>query len=224
MRIGFPVTTNLTAAASANAGAPLIPGRTLPLVGNGVIEVATDTSGWEDWQLEYRFGAFYIFAPEAITEMVDELRRTNDPRSHAICQAHISLSEAIPRTLTHTDLDELGTKLSAVDPFVIHYGPVVSFPPHPGVALAIKPQAEFRSLRDAVHSVGVFERTLLRRQAVPAHLTIAEFISIDRTEELLHELGGRVPEGEFACDRIEYAAPDNSFRFRRMLTIPLGRG
>ena len=154
--------------------------------------------------------------------MVDELRRVNDPRSHAICQAHISLSEPLPRPLSDPDLEELRSVLTAVDPFVIHYGPVVSFPPYPGVAYAIEPQAQFRELRKAIHAGHLFRDSLRSREAAPAHLSIAEFIPVARTEELLHELGG-VPEGDFMCDRIEYAAPDDGFRFRRLGAIPLGR-
>lgn len=78
------------------------------------------------------------------------------------------------------------------------------------------------SYEKAIHARQLFRDSLRSRGAVPAHLTIAEFISVARTEELLHELGG-VPEGDFMCDRIEYAAPDNGFRFRRLGVIPLGR-
>ena len=34
-------------------------------------EYAKGTSGWEEWQLEYRFGAFYIFPPTGVIEPVD---------------------------------------------------------------------------------------------------------------------------------------------------------
>jgi hypothetical protein len=53
-------------------------------------------------------------------------------------------------------------------------------------------------------------------------MTIAEFISVQRTDELLHELSGHVPEGTFRCDSIEYAVPNERFYFERVLTIPLG--
>jgi len=52
-----------------------------------------DTSGWEDWQLEYRYGGIYLFPSEGIIEDVDRLREHHDPASHEICQAHVSLSE-----------------------------------------------------------------------------------------------------------------------------------
>lgn len=59
-----------------------------------------DTSGWDDWQLEYRFGGFYIFPPIGVIEDVDALRAAHDPTSHLICQAHISLSDPLPQPLT----------------------------------------------------------------------------------------------------------------------------
>ena len=53
-------------------------------------------------------------------------------------------------------------------------------------------------------------------------MTIAEFISLDRTTELADQLGAVAPVGEFTCDAVEYAVPDADFRFRRLLTLPLG--
>jgi hypothetical protein len=52
-----------------------------------------DTSGREDWQLDYRYGGFYLFPPDGIIEDLDALRERNDPMSHRICQAHVSLSD-----------------------------------------------------------------------------------------------------------------------------------
>lgn len=185
------------------------------------IRYAQDTSVWEAWQLEYRYGAFYLFPPGGVIEAIEELRRTHDPRSYAICQAHISLSEPVPRPLTDLDLRQLEAVLGAVDPFVIRYGPLTSFPPYPGVVYAIQPERQFRALRSAVHSTSIFDGIELRRAHVPPHMTIAEFISLERTDELLRQLAGSAPEGEFTCDRVEYAVPDGNFRFRRVLAIPL---
>jgi len=53
-------------------------------------------------------------------------------------------------------------------------------------------------------------------------MTIAEFISTDRTVELLDELTGRVPTGAFTCRAVEYAVPDERFRFERVAVLPLG--
>src|SRR5687767_14882296 len=96
-------------------------------------EYVKDTSGWEEWQLEYRFGAFYIFPPTGVIEPVDGLRQTYDPKSASICQAHISLSEPLQAPLSVEQVQEIRTALSAIQPFDIQYGPVRRFPPHPGV-------------------------------------------------------------------------------------------
>jgi len=53
-------------------------------------------------------------------------------------------------------------------------------------------------------------------------MTIAEFITQERTDELMQELQGVAPSGTFWCDAIEYAMPDERLRFERVLTLPLG--
>jgi hypothetical protein len=115
------------------------------------IEYAEDTSGWEDWQFEYRFGAFYIFPPSGVIEPVDALRRTYDPKSDSYCQAHISLSEPLPEPLMEGQIEEIQRAVSALKSFDIRYGPLRSFPPYPGVCYTITPEDEFRRLRAAIH-------------------------------------------------------------------------
>ena len=53
-------------------------------------------------------------------------------------------------------------------------------------------------------------------------MTVAEFISLEETRELLTRLGNTVPGGSFLCDRVVYAVPDSSFHFEPVLEIPLG--
>ena len=184
-------------------------------------EYAKGTSGWEEWQLEYRFGAFYIFPPTGVIEPVDALRRLYDPKTASICQAHISLSEPLQAPLTNEQLREIRTALSAVQPYDIRYGPLRSFPPHPGVCYSIAPEAEFRRLRAVLHSTSAFAGIPLQHEHIAPHMTIAEFISLERTAELLHQLSGKVPEGTFRCDSVAYAVPNDDFYFERILEIPL---
>lgn len=182
-----------------------------------------DTSSWEAWQGEYRYGAFYIFPPAGIIEAIDTLRRTYDPISDAYCQAHISLSEPLRQPLIESGLAELRTRLAALAPFPIRFGPLRSFLPYPGVVYTIAPEDAFRNLRSAVHATSLFAGTPLEREHIAPHMTIAEFITVERTEELLRDLRGNVPEGSFTCDAIEYAVPNSAFFFERVLTIPMGR-
>lgn len=121
----------------------------------------TDTSSWAKWQLEYLHGAFYVFPPDDIIGRLDDLRARFDAKSTAICQAHVSLSEAVPRPVTEADVAKLAGCLQRVDPFVVHYGPVRSFTPRPGAAYAI----------DADPSTGIERRQLRRdpdRRVIPA--------------------------------------------------------
>ncbi len=53
----------------------------------------------------------------------------------------------------------------------------------------VGPQESFRALRTALHVTSAFREHAPVRQAVAFHMTIAEFISAERTVELLDELG-----------------------------------
>lgn len=187
-----------------------------------MITYATDTTAWEEWQREYLYGAFFIFPPGGVIEPLDALRRSYDPRSAAACQAHISLSEPLQGSLTEAQLREVKAALRVTAAFDVRYGPLRSFPPYPGVAYSIQPEGEFRRLRETIHATSLFAGMSLKRKDIPPHLTIAEFITVERTRELLEALRGNVPEGVFRCDSIGYAVPNDAFFFERILTIPLG--
>lgn len=191
-------------------------------MGGVPIRYPEDTSGWQDWQLEYRYRGFYIFPPTGIIEVVDELRRRHDPRSYRACQAHVSLSEPLPRPFTNEDLAELTGVLSGIAPFVISYGDVHATAPYPGVVYGIEPVDKFMSLREAIHGTCLFDNSPLSRKDVPPHMTIAEFISLEESIGLEGTLRGQVDEGEWLCAEIEYAVPDEDLRFHRVLTLPLG--
>ncbi len=188
-----------------------------------MIEYAQKMTGWEEWMPEYRFGAFYIYPPNGVIEPVDALRKKYDPKSDAICQAHISLSESLAKPLTNADIAEFQSILSEIEPFEITYGPLRDFPPHPGVCYRIEPESSFRKLRNALHAASSFKDVPLRRGHIAPHMTVAEFISVERTKELLQELDGKVPGGTFLCNEIELAVPDESFCFKRVLKLPLGK-
>lgn len=181
-----------------------------------------DSSAWEEWQKEYKYGAFYIFPPKGIIEDVDELRRKYDPKSNSYCQAHISLSETLKAPLTETQLKELQAALSKVEPFEVHYGPLQTYSPYPGITYVITPEDKFQRLRSIIHSTSIFKDIPLNHKDIPPHMTIAEFITLERSNELLEELSGKVPEGTFLCNSIEFAVPNKDFYCERILTIPLG--
>lgn len=180
-----------------------------------------DTRGWEPWQREYVHGAFFVFPPREVAQAVDELRRRHDPISAAVCGAHVSLSEPLITPLSDDQLNELRQVLGRIAPFDLAYGPLTQMGGHPGVVYAISPAEPFFELRRAVHETYAFlGRPLPGAERAP-HMTVAEFITFDCAAELLRELR-EAPAGTFRCDEVVLAAPDASFRFRPILSIPLG--
>lgn len=183
-----------------------------------------DTSGWEEWMNEYKFGAFYIYPPEGVIEPIDKLREKHDPKSASICQAHISLSDTLTSPITDEQIKELENALASIDPFEIHYGPLRAFPPYPGVTLAITPEDKFVKLRQAIHSTSIFKDSSLTRKNRAPHMTIAEFgLTWEETEKLMEELGSNVPQGTFLCNKIDLAIPDKNFYFQRVLSFRFGK-
>lgn len=182
-----------------------------------------DTSVWEDWMHEYKFGAFFIYPPTEILKTIDKLRELHDPKSASISQTHISLSDPLTAPLTSEQLEELQIALLQIEPFEIHYGPLRSFPPYPGVTYTITPEDKFMKLRKAIHETSIFKDSPLTRRDRAPHMTIAEFITVEKTNELLEELQGKVQEGTFLCNTIALAIPNKDFHFQRALDIPLGK-
>ena len=151
------------------------------------------------------------------------------PRSVAIwtgvapsASAAASVSEPLPGSPSADQLADLRAALAPIAPSEVTHGPLRSFPPHPGVVYAIEPAAAFRESRAAVHGTSLFAASPLARRDIAPHITLAEFITSSRTEELLRELRGRVPTGRFRCDRLEYAVPNGRFFCERVLALPLG--
>lgn len=189
------------------------------------VQYPADLSSWEKWQYEYRFGAFYIFPPAGIVETMDKLRSEFDPRSAAICQAHISLSEPLTGPITEKELDEIRDTVGKIGSFELDYGPLKRFPPYPGVCYDISPKDRFAGLRSAIHGCSAFAESKMTRKEIAPHITIAEFgLTMDDSEGLRKRLEGTVRSGKFVCTEIEYAVPNKDFFFERKLTLPLEQG
>ena len=177
---------------------------------------------WEPWQREYRHGVLLVYPPPGIIEAVDALRAEHDPTSHASSRAHITVTEPLPRPLDERDVDRIRSALRGVTSFRVTYSGPRSTDPHPGVVYRIEPQDRFRSLRDLLHRQPVFDGVEPRRDHIPAHMTIAEFLTVEQSNRLAGRLSGTVPEGTWICDAVSYAVPDADFRFRRRLELLLG--
>jgi hypothetical protein len=181
-----------------------------------------DTSRWEPWQRDYRFGVILVSPPPHVASAIDALRQAYDPKSHAICSAHISVSDPLCRELNDDAREEIQALLSAVEPFEVHYDRPVASPQRPGVACPVAPQDRFDELKRVIHQASVFDGAAYIRREIPAHMTVAEFVTIADSFRICAELADTASPGSFWCDRLEYVVPDATFHFQRRGTFFLG--
>ncbi len=186
-----------------------------------ITEYAMDMNGWFDWQKAYRFGVILMFPPDPPAGEVNRLRQIYDPRGQSYCKAHITLTVPLPRPVEEFHLDELKSLASGFKPFSIRYGPLSNYLPAPGVVLAIEPKDIVSSLVTMLESASVFENSAPRPYPFSPHLTISEFIDVERTGELMVELQGKTPEGVFLCDCVSYAVPDEKFNVTERARLEL---
>ena len=183
---------------------------------------AEHTDGWEDWRLDYRLGLILILPPQHVSDLIDHMRRKYDPKSHAICPTHISVSDPLSHEMT-PDLEmEIRSILKTIEPFELHFDRLEASGEHPGVSYPIHPAEPIRELRNALHESGAFSRREYHRRQIPPHMTIAEFISIEDSLNLCSKLRDTAPKGSFLCDRLEFVVPDDDLHFQRDKTFLLG--
>lgn len=185
------------------------------------IHYVEDLSKWEAWQRDYRYGALFVFPPSPLREQINALRATYDPRSQSYCDAHISLTVPFPRALDQRDWTDLMHVTNSLAPLTVIYGPPRSYPGVPGVVLHIEPFDRFNELVLALESAHVFLDARPRTYPFSPHMTIAEFISLERTGELLKGLPKEGLVGTFSCQRISYAVPDEHFHFNEQAYLEL---
>jgi 2'-5' RNA ligase len=180
-----------------------------------MINYAEDTSYWENWQRDYRLGLILIMTPIEVSKQIDPLRSKYDPRAFGYCPTHITVSDPLRYEMAPEAEEEVRGILSTIEPFVLHYDKPHASPDYPGIAYPIMPQEPIDNLKQALHSASVFAGAVFRRRHIPAHMTIAEFITIEDGLKLCAELQDSVPSGSFLCDRLEFIVPDKNFCFRR---------
>lgn len=188
-----------------------------------VTDYAADISRWKAGQEEFRFGALMIIPPDPPRSEVNALRAKYRWARSADCDAHISLTIRLPRPLTKPHWSELESIASKFKPFSIHYGPLKHYLPFPGVCLAIEPQDELGHLRAALEVASCFAGAPARPYPFSAHMTIAELLSVEQTEEFMVELKDVAPMGVFVCTNISYVVPDAGFRFTERARLELAR-
>ena len=187
-----------------------------------MVTYVTDTSKWEDWYRDYRLGLILIMPPDEVSRQIDPLRAKHDPDAYAICPTHISLSDPLRREMTPELEEEIRGILSKIEPFTLYYDKPHASPERGGVAYPITPQEPIDDLKEALHAAAVFEGEVYGRRHIPAHMTIAEFISIEDSLKLCAELQDSAPSGSFLCDRLEFIVPDQEFHFQRVDKFFLG--
>ncbi len=187
-----------------------------------VTAYADPTAAWVPWYEEYRYGALYLFPPSPLRARVNALRQRHDPRSQAICDAHISLTVPLPRPLSSAQAAEVAAVLRTIPSFEITWGPLHRYPGVPGVVLQIAPAAPLQQLVRRVETCACFRGAAARRYPFSPHMTIAEFVTMEESGVLLGHLAGERLEGRFWCTEVAYAVPDAAFHFTERLSWPLG--
>ena len=194
----------------------------MPTADEPITEYVAGVSSWKPWQQEYRFGVILVVPPDPPLSQVNALRARYAWSQSGECDAHISLTVPVPRALSAAHWRELEAIAAAIEPFEIRYGPLMNYLPHPGVCLAIEPQAALDKLRIAVESASCFAEATPRRYPFSAHMTIAEMISVEQTHEIMEELKTEAPQGTFLCDNLCYLVPDADFRFVERGRLTMG--
>ena len=97
-----------------------------------MIRYARNTDSWENWQLDYRLGLILIMPPKEVSDLIDPLRERYDPKSHATCGTHISVSDPLSLEMT----PDLETEIRAIvldfQPFELHFSTLHASRKHPG--------------------------------------------------------------------------------------------
>jgi len=187
-----------------------------------VITYTTDTTRWEEWQYDYRLGLILIMPPEKVSRQIDPLRAKYDPYAFAICPMHISVSDPLQREMTPEVEDEIRRILSPIQPFTLYFDNLYASSEYSGVIYPIRPQEPIEKLKAALHAASAFAGKPYYRRTIPAHMTIAEFISIEDGLKLCAQLQDTAPCGSFVCDRLEFIVPDSEFHFQKQRTFFLG--
>ena len=178
---------------------------------------------WEDWQRNYLHGILVIWPPDEVRDIVNRQRKEVDPKSAAISEAHITLTQPLLRKLDPTGWDEIQKIASQFQPFEIEYGPLRSFLPYPCIWYDIQPMDKVLKIREALHTTGFFNLSLPHTDGFIPHMTITEQLSGPEVNlQLLEDLQAESSSGKFTLSEITLIEPDDEFTFHVRRNIPLG--
>ena len=173
-------------------------------------------------QQDYRWGLLLIMAPPEVAQQFDPLCAKYDFRSFSYCPTHISVSDPLRREKTSELEKEIRSILSGIEPFTLYYEKPHILAERAGVSCAVTPQEPIDHLNKALHTAAVFAGQVYQRRHIPAHITIAEFISIEDSLKIRAQLQATLPSGSFLCDKLSFIVPDEDFKFQRKGVFPLG--
>jgi 2'-5' RNA ligase len=179
---------------------------------------------WEDWQKPYQYGILMIWPPDEVREIVNAQRAAYDPVSHAMCDAHVTVTQPLRRRLSCAEWDQLRALLRAHPVFEITYGPINSFLPYPCLWYEIQPRERVLALRHDLHATGYFNLDIPHPQNFMPHMTVTEQLSgtpiVDAA--LLAQVQSESRPGTFLCDSLAYIVPNADFHFKVVDKLPLG--
>jgi 2'-5' RNA ligase len=178
---------------------------------------------WEEWQKVYQFGTLVIWPADHVREIINNQRQEFDPKSAAICEAHITLTQPLIHPLDEHEWKEVQTTASQFLSFEIRYGPLKSFLPYPCIWYEVQPVERILEIREALHKTGFFDLSQPHTRGFIPHMTITEGLSGPAVDEsLFAELQKQSHPGSFTCSQIAFIRPDEKFSFSVHEFINLG--
>lgn len=186
-----------------------------------MVSYAEEMSDWEQWQRDYRLGVILILPPPEVAQQIDPLRAKYDPRSFATSPTHISVTDPLSKEMTPDLQEEIQGVLSGFSPFEVHFDKPQASTEYAGVSYPIRPQEPIDALKQALHASSAFGDRSHERRDIPAHMTIAEFLSIEESLRLCDQLQDTAPSGSFVCDRLSLVVPDQDFSFNEAVVFVL---
>ena len=120
--------------------------------------------------------------------------------------------------------EEISGILGRIDPFILYYDKLMASRDHAGVAYPITPHEPIDELKKGLDQAAIFQGKVCGRRDIPAHVTIAEFVTIEESWRICEEIQDSAPSASFLCDQLEFIVPDINMEFQRVKTYTLGAG
>jgi len=141
------------------------------------------------WKEDYKFGTIVIWPSDEVRKHVNPLRERYDPRSHAICETHVTVTQPFLAPPKENEWDKLLSIVSGFETFELRYGPLNHFLPYPCIYYEIHPVDYFLEIRGALHETGLFNLSLPYTDGFVPHMSITDGMpDAETTESIFQEL------------------------------------